>query len=127
MAQLKADCAPLLAAAGKLDKALLRIGLTGRAAVDARALVASNTAFIAVFHALTPQNRLFALNWGASRPGSVWLSEPQQDLVATRARDSYLPMNGTSVTLLTEAVMTSWNQASGTGSSNNSISSSSGG
>jgi hypothetical protein len=56
VAQFKADCAPLLAAAGKLDTALLRIGLTGRAAVDARTLVASNTAFIVVFHALTPQN-----------------------------------------------------------------------
>ncbi|MGA2530505.1 MAG: hypothetical protein ABSG36_15270 [Acidimicrobiales bacterium] len=56
VAQFKDDCAPLLAAAGKLDRALLRMGLTGRAAVDARALVASNTAFIAVFHALAPQN-----------------------------------------------------------------------
>jgi hypothetical protein len=34
---------------------------------------------------------------------------------------------GNSVTLLTEAVMTSWNQASVTGSSNNTSSSSSGG
>jgi hypothetical protein len=39
----------------------------------------------------------------------------------------HAPLPGTSVTLLTEAVMTSWNQASGTGSSNNRSSSSSGG
>jgi hypothetical protein len=32
---------------------------------------------------------------GSVTPESVWLSEPQQDLVTARARDSCLPMNGT--------------------------------
>lgn len=51
-AQFKAACHPLMQATTRFDRGVLRIGLTGRAAVDARALVASNASFIATFDAL---------------------------------------------------------------------------
>jgi hypothetical protein len=56
VAQFKAVCNPLILAATRFDRAVLRIGLTGQAAVDARALVASNVSFIATFHDLAARS-----------------------------------------------------------------------